>query len=393
MIRGSSVMVLAVCVFFVCACGGAGTTKPELDLQVELTETDGDSTSFDVSDTDGDVDVPESDVEADDDSVSIDGAETDDEAVDAAEVSDLSPRVEEGEWAIGGTSLHYRIVGEGQPLILLHGGPGGNCQGFARLEALADSYRVIMYDQRGSGLSERLGLSVTNRDTTLMSVERHVEDLEEIRQMLGLEKLVLLGHSWGGTLAAFYAATYPEHVQRAIIYNGGPMWPSIREQRAEEQARRQSAEVLAEIEALNQQLNDNIMSWTQDELDVWFLSMARLYFPTMLCDPSAFSEQESGPGGFWANYMTNAYIDTFEPTEFAQRFALVDAPLLLTWGRCEPAPIERQLLLRDAAPNASLVIFEHSGHQAMDEEPELFLETVRAFLADEPLPIEPYTGD
>ena len=69
------------------------------------------------------------------------------------------------------------------------------------------------------------------------------------------------------------------------------------------------------------------------------------------------------------------------------------APTLITYGRCEPNPPERQTYLRDALPNSTMVVFSESGHTAHLEQPELFGQVLRAFLADEPLPVEHYNGE
>ncbi len=300
--------------------------------------------------------------------------------------------VDEGSWDIGGTSLRYRIVGSGSPVILLHGGPGGNLLGWELAEELADTYQLIMYDQRGSGESERLPLAFDNQDRTLMSVERHVADLEEIReQILGLEQLVIIGHSWGSTLATFYAAEHPDRIERLILYNGGPRWTALSDLRLAEQERRMTPEQLDEVQHQLDRLNANIATWTQDELDEWFVEMVPLIFPTMVCDPEIGPTGEVGRGGFWANYLTNQYENTFDPDAFRPSLELVEAPALVTWGRCEISPIELHTFLRDALPEATMVIFEQSGHQALFEQHELFMDTVRAFLADQPLPLPAYT--
>lgn len=300
--------------------------------------------------------------------------------------------VDEGTWAIGGTSLHYRIVGEGDPVMLLHGGPGGNLQGWEPLEELGHEYRLIMYDQRGSGDSERLDLAWDNQDSSLMSVERHVADLEEIRVLLGHERLTLLGHSWGATLATFYAANHPDRVDRLLLYNGGPMWTDLQEARQAEQEARLTEDQLAALDELDDQLNANITTWSQDQLDDWFVAVASIYFTTLVCDPGSLDSEDPGRGGFWANYLTNQYVDTFDPDTFAPRLGLVTAPSLVTWGACEPNPIERHTYLRDALPEATMVIFEESGHQALTEQHDLFVATVRAFLAGEELPLPAYLG-
>lgn len=317
----------------------------------------------------------------------------DDEALDADEDAALEP--EEGFWDVGGTRLHYRIVGDVDqrpPIVLLHGGPGGNLLGWLPIEELADAYTLIEYDQRGSGESDRLPLSYQNQDASLMSVERHVADLDEIRQQLGLERLVIVGHSWGATLATFYAAAHPDRVERVVLYSGGSTWAEISEQQAAAQAARMTAEQLDEQQRLNDLLVANIAAWSQDELDQWFLDMASLTMPTLQCDPEADLGGESGRAGFWANYLTNRYEDSFDRDAFRPQLEAIAAPALVIYGRCEPAPIERQLYLRDALQDATMVVFEESGHQALLEQHELFMDLVRAFLADEPLPMPAYTG-
>ncbi len=91
------------------------------------------------------------------------------------------------------------------------------------------------------------------------------------------------------------------------------MWPELSEQKRAEQERRMSPEQFAEVERLNAEITANISSWSQDQLDSWFVEMAALMFPTMLCDAETGTTEEVGRGGFWANYLTNRYEDTFDP--------------------------------------------------------------------------------
>ncbi|MCK4941451.1 alpha/beta fold hydrolase, partial [candidate division WOR-3 bacterium] len=113
----------------------------------------------------------------------------------------------EGYWEINGTKLHYVIIGSGDPIVVLHGGPGGNLISKLEFAHFAPGFQWIFYDQRGCGESERFPVDLERLDeaAAFFSVERQVEDLEEIRKKLGVEKITLMGHSWGGGLAIFYA--------------------------------------------------------------------------------------------------------------------------------------------------------------------------------------------
>ena len=123
----------------------------------------------------------------------------------------------EGRIPFKGHSTWYTIVGEGEepgraPLLLLHGGPGGAHDYMESMGELArGGRRVIMYDQLGCGKSP----VPSNPD--MWTVELFVEEVDVVRQALGLERLHILGQSWGGMLGMEYALTQPEGVESLII--------------------------------------------------------------------------------------------------------------------------------------------------------------------------------
>lgn len=115
-----------------------------------------------------------------------------------------------------GVSLHGRAVGpEGAPLVVvLHGGPGGDHRSFLALEALADARCVLFYDQRGAGLSERVGAGQ-------LRVADHLADLDALIDAHGGGPVALVGHSWGAMLAVAYLGHRPEAVSRAVLIEPG----------------------------------------------------------------------------------------------------------------------------------------------------------------------------
>ena len=118
---------------------------------------------------------------------------------------------------VGKASLYSREIGRGQPIIVLHGGPDFD-HGYLLpdLDRLADSFRLIYYDQRGRGRSRD---HVLPEEVTLTS---DVDDLDRVRQHFHLESPALLGHSWGAVLALEYALRHPERVSRLILMNPAP---------------------------------------------------------------------------------------------------------------------------------------------------------------------------
>ena len=117
------------------------------------------------------------------------------------------------------TKLYVEELGNGEPVILLSGGPGFN-PGYLKpvWQKLSSNFRSIILHQRGAGK-----FIISTVDSTSMSMENYVNDLEELRKHLKLEKVTLIGHSWGGMLAMEYVANHPEKVEKLILLgSGGP---------------------------------------------------------------------------------------------------------------------------------------------------------------------------
>ena len=117
----------------------------------------------------------------------------------------------------GSGSLYTRDIGQGEPAIVLHGGPGfDTAYLLPDLDRLADIYRLVYFDQRGRGKSA----SWVRADEVSLTTD--VEDVERVRQHFDLEAPTLLAHSWGAVLALEYALRYPTRVSRLILMNPAP---------------------------------------------------------------------------------------------------------------------------------------------------------------------------
>jgi proline iminopeptidase len=140
---------------------------------------------------------------------------------------------------VRGVSIFERRLGNGPPVVVLHGGPGAHhdylLPGF---NALANGRELIYYDQRGGGRSP------VNRETPVGWKEQ-VADLEALRQQWGITRLVLAGYSWGGLLALLYAVEFPEKVARLALVSPAPAW---REARLEFERRFQHRNLAPELQ-------------------------------------------------------------------------------------------------------------------------------------------------
>src|SRR5262249_7187725 len=120
--------------------------------------------------------------------------------------------IQEGFVDAHGVMIYYKSIGNGPPLLVLHGGPGASHDYFLPyFLPLARHYRVVFIDERGSGKSEKL------EDARRYTVENMVEDAEAVRQALLLGKVALLGHSYGGVIAQAYALKYQSHLSRLLL--------------------------------------------------------------------------------------------------------------------------------------------------------------------------------
>ena len=124
---------------------------------------------------------------------------------------------------IRGVELFVRRLGAGPPVVVLHGGPGADHE-YLRpsFDALADGRELLYYDQRGGGRS------AVAREVPVGWTEQ-VADLEALRQHWGLERMTVVGYSWGGLLALLYAVHHPGRLGRLALVSPAPSWRAARE--------------------------------------------------------------------------------------------------------------------------------------------------------------------
>src|SRR5690349_16675538 len=121
-------------------------------------------------------------------------------------------KMEEGFVDAGGVMIYYKTLGNGEPLMIVHGGPGASHDYLLPyLLPLARTNELVFIDERGSGRSSKL------EDPTGYTVENMVEDVEAVRAALNLGKINLLGHSYGGVLAQAYAFKYQQNLNHLIL--------------------------------------------------------------------------------------------------------------------------------------------------------------------------------
>lgn len=115
------------------------------------------------------------------------------------------------------SQTYFKTFGSGRPMLIINGGPGMNSNGFeAMAKVLSKNHQTIIYDQRGTGKST---LKELNSET--VSMRLMADDIESLRKHLKIKKWIILGHSFGGMLASYYATLYPESIDKLILSSSG----------------------------------------------------------------------------------------------------------------------------------------------------------------------------
>ena len=324
----------------------------------------------------------------------------------------IVPRVPEGVgyWDLetGSRIAYLKFPAENktqeEPVFFLHGGPGGAVVSFPPItdviSALSkDGYDVYFYDQVGGGLSGRL------KNIRNYQLSRHVLDLDQIRKKIKAEKMILIGESHGGVLAAHYTALYPGNVKRLVLISPGGLisqeWDDERSGKIKDKA---SPETLQKFDdslkiprimftvlllEINPDAARNFL--TETEADTLVTKLSSLLLGGMACDPENFPEVHDILFGFWAIMIPD---ELPEPPNEAVKDKLrsMAHPVLILKPECDYLKWEVTYEYKSLLKNSTLLFLAGAGHMPFLEKPGLVLDSIRSFLLDEPLPLPAYTG-
>ncbi|MGJ5895000.1 alpha/beta fold hydrolase [Streptomyces niveiscabiei] len=302
-----------------------------------------------------------------------------------------------GYWELDtGSRLAYtRVPAQGTPrptpVIVLHGGPGTPGDGPDPMDRIlaGRGYDVYAYDQLGAGRSTRL------EDPTGYTVARQVADLEAVRKKIGAEKVVLMGASWGATLAAEYLAEHPGHVERMVLTSPGVLWaPAWKDRDEGDIWDRLTPELQARIGEL--EANPRLMAWSllmaadpraahavvgDAEIDPVFAKLLTIAAPAATCHPERPLKDLPGSlPGFYANQLTTADQLTVPDPRPALRRTTV--PVLVVRGDCDYKNPGIAREYEEVLPGATLLTVGDAGHLVDLEKPHEYRQAVTEFLTD-----------
>ena len=286
--------------------------------------------------------------------------------------------VSEGRIPFGGAETWYRIVGEDErpgalPLLLLHGGPGGPHDYMEPMAELArGGRRVIFYDQLGCGNSPHPS------DPGKWTVQLFVDEVAAVREALGLDRIHLLGQSWGGMLAFEYMLTRPEGIASLIIcdsLSSVPLW-------------------IAEADRLRTLLPEGVQetllaheragTTASDE----YKAACDVYSDEHVCRVRPYPDYVARS---FDQLPNEVYLTMWGPSEFfctgslrewdvTTRLGEIDEPTLIVSGRHDESTPLVSRTIHQGIKGSEWEVLENSSHVPHVEEPERFLEVVGGWL-------------
>jgi proline iminopeptidase len=274
--------------------------------------------------------------------------------------------------------LYTREIGNGQPIIVLHGGPDfDHTYLLPELDRLSDAFRLLYYDQRGRGKS---AADVQPEDVT---IESEVADIERLREHFHLNSLTLLGHSWGGPLALEYAVRHPEHVSRLILLNTAPASHDDFIVLQEDRRRR----LAADLEMLNAHASD--IKYKEGDPEA-VAAYYRVHFRATMRQPehleklirrlrSSFTKE----GVLKAREVEKRLLDeTWLTSDYSlfPKLQQLTIPTLIVHGEYDHIPLECAVHIARAIPGAQLSVLENCGHFSYLECPEEIHNQITTFL-------------
>ncbi len=246
-----------------------------------------------------------------------------------------------------GGRLFVHEAGEGDPLVLVHGGPGMSHEYMRPLETVAsEGLRVVTYDQRGAGRS-------TEPNPPRYGLRDHVADLECVRRHLGVERMHLLGHSWGGLLAQAYAGRHPRRVASLTLV--GTMAACCEDNHAGQLALRERVQELTDLGVIPDPLPRN----DGDSCKASSLAM----LPAYLADP----DQPTPAPLTETSFSSRAFYATVERLgryELRPKTRDVAAPCTVYVGQLDPFGTDTARAAARGLPNAfpEVVVIPRVGH-------------------------------
>jgi proline iminopeptidase len=293
--------------------------------------------------------------------------------------------MEEGFVDANHVMIYYKAIGHGDPLLIVHGGPGASHDYFLPyLLPLVKTNRLIFIDERGSGRSQKL------EDPSGYTVENMVEDVETVRQSMGLGKISILGHSFGGVLAQAYALKYQGNLTHLILcstFHSTAKMNRILGKIKE----KMDPELRARIDKMEHEgLYGHGKDYEKNRYttDYMVAAWGEGYFPYLYANHPDANYDPVANGimswdlyrEMWGSHGEYVIDGNLSSVEYTEKLSTIKVPTLITVGdndECDPSLSKE---MQSKIVGSKLVIFPKSGHMTFVDQQGLFISTINEFL-------------
>jgi proline iminopeptidase len=282
--------------------------------------------------------------------------------------SSREPAPREGQVPVAGASLYVREIGQGQPIIILHGGPSFDHNYLLPdMDRLANAFRLIYYDQRGRGKSAE------NVGPATVSIQSEIDDLDTVRAYFHLEHVTLLGHSWGGLLAMEYALRYPDRVSHLVLMNTAPASHDdcVLFERERDTSVPEDTAILRDLESRPEDAEGDPDARA---------AYSRVYFRGTLRSPELLDRLIERLRVDWTTdgilkeraIGERLWNETYGSPDYdlLPRLTGLRVPTLILHGDYDFVPVACATHIAEAIPGANLVVVHDCGHFSYIERPE-----------------------
>lgn len=286
-------------------------------------------------------------------------------------------------YTINGAKIWTVTVGKGEPLILIAGGPGGTHQKLRQFDSLSvkGNVQLIYFDGFGRGKSDLA------KDVKEYSLDRDIEDIEELRKAMHLKKVSLLGHSYGSLVAQGYATKYSDNVSHLILANGFHsyvMWQE-NDNNSNHEIKENYPEVWEELMKHREQggiSSDSIHQKIYGKVPYGFLyayNPNNFSKPGTKAYPNSFNTklyyQMVGKDG---DFIVGSDIGNFD---YRKKLKDLKMPIFIYGGRYDRVAVPSMMVkYKEYCPQAKFEMFEKSGHNPQVEEPQKLFPMIVDFL-------------
>jgi proline iminopeptidase len=278
-----------------------------------------------------------------------------------------------------GVRLFYRKLGSGSDFVVfLHGGPGLSMHdGGSSIEPLSRDHTLILYDQRGGGRSDLV------KDKSLLTAANDMRDLEALRAHFGIQKMALIGLSWGSGLAALYANAHPEHVSKIVFLD--PM-PVARNPYVKERSDKIRGLVTPADNDRVEELEKLDETATDDQLIVNCREEDRISFKPYLYNPGNYDRGRQDACDDPPTAIRNgalvgqAVADSLGDFDFRPMLKKLSVPVLVVEGEKTNVPLDSTREWANAPSHARLLLIANAGHAAYVDQPAVLIRDLESFL-------------